>query len=118
MLQICYPPFKDRSEYWNPKTLTYRFIAEAKRLWELEAHHPRLTTIQAGMIFSVFHNLCGLDEIGQPYRLHALALAKSMSLFDRTEGKSSRIRHGMAYTAWALFNWETYVLAAYLFGSH
>ena len=69
-----------------------------------------MTTIQAGILFNVFYNLCGLDEIGQAYRLHALALANEMQLFNSTaKGQSKRIRHGMAFTAWALFNWETYV---------
>ena len=31
-------PFRDRSEYWNPDTLSYKFLVEAKRLWEIEAH--------------------------------------------------------------------------------
>ena len=91
--------------------MTYRFLAEAKRLWELEAHRPRITTIQAGMLFNVFYNLSGLDEVGQAYRIQVLALAKSIRLFSSAPhgGQSRRIRHGMAYAAWALFNWETLV---------
>lgn len=88
----------------------YRFLAEAKRLWELEAPKPRITTIQAGIIFNVIHNLCGIDEIGQPYRIHALALADKLQLLDGTIGgreQSSRIQNGRAYAAWALYNWET-----------
>lgn len=88
----------------------YRFFAEAKRLWELEAPKPRITTIQAGIIFSVIHNLRGLDEIGQAYRIHALTLAHELNLFDGTRNRhehSDRIWNGRAYTAWALYNWET-----------
>lgn len=88
----------------------YRFLAEAKRLWELEATKPRITTIQAGIIFNVIHNLCGIDEIGQAYRLHGLALAHKIRLFDGSvdmSGQSDRIRNGRAYAAWALYNWET-----------
>ena len=107
--QICYPRFTKRAQYWNPQTLTYRFLAEAKRLWELEVQIPRITTIQAGILFNVFYNLSALDEVGQAYRIQAVALAKEMCLFDsaKFEGQSSRTRHGMAYGAWALFNWET-----------
>lgn len=111
--QVCYPEFKNRAEYWNPRTLTYQFIAEAKRLWELEAHEPRITTIQAGMLFNVFYNLSGLDEIGQAYRLHALTLVHQMHLFKRTTAGTPRDRHGRAYAAWAFFNWETLVSAFY-----
>lgn len=98
----------NRAEYWNPQTLLYRFLAEAKRIWELEATEPRITTIQAGVLLNVFYNLSGLDQIGQVYRTHAVALAHKLHLFDDTvDGKSNRERNGRAYTAWALYNWET-----------
>jgi hypothetical protein len=86
----------------------YRFLAEAKRLWELEAEEPRITTIQAGILLHVFYNLCGLDEIGQVYRIQAIALAHELRLFDSSDGeKRERIRRGRAYTAWALYSWES-----------
>lgn len=60
------------------------------------------------MIFNVFYNLSGLDEIGQVYRLQAIDMARSLNIFDSSvEGRSDRLRHGMAYAAWALFMWET-----------
>ena len=96
-----------RAEYWNPSTLGHRFLVEAKRLWELEATRPRITTIQAGIIFTVVHNLCGLDEIGATYRVQAVALGHNMRLFDKTiGGESSRIERGRAFTAWSLYIWE------------
>lgn len=86
----------------------YRFMAEAKRLWELEATVPRITTIQAGMLFAVYHNLCGIDEIGQAYRVQAVALAHQLCIFDTAVvGNSERLQRGREYTAWALYNWET-----------
>ncbi|KAK2590782.1 hypothetical protein QQS21_011536 [Conoideocrella luteorostrata] len=113
---VCYPGFQNRAEYWNPHTLLYRFVAEAKRLWELEATEPRLTTIQAGIIFNVFHNLCGLDEIGQSYRVHAIALAHNLHLFHSSvKEQSERTRNGRAFTAWALYNWETLVGFSFMF---
>lgn len=85
----------------------YRFLAEAKRLWELEATIARITTIQPGIIFSVIHNLCGLDEIGQAYRIQAVALSHRLRIFDTVEeGQSERRRRGRQYTAWAVYNWE------------
>ncbi|KAF5591473.1 nitrogen assimilation transcription factor nit-4 [Fusarium pseudocircinatum] len=105
---VCYPNVGNRVEYWNPNTLTYRFIAEAKRLWELEASIPRMTTIQAGILFSVFHNLCGLDEVGKPYRVHAVALANQLRIFDTINvDESKRIQRGTQNLAWAMYNWET-----------
>ncbi|KAF3799371.1 Nitrogen assimilation transcription factor nirA [Colletotrichum gloeosporioides] len=112
---VCYPQFSNRVEYWNPNTLGYRFLAEAKRLWELQASEPRVTTIQAGILFSVFHNLCGLDEIGQPYRIHGVKLALKLRLFSKSScGNNDSKRKGWAYTAWALYNWETLVAFSFM----
>lgn len=111
--QVCYPKFSDRAEYWNPKTLGYSFAAEAKRLWELEAAVPRITTISAGIIFNVVYNLCGLDAVGQSYRTHAVELAEEIRLFDSTMDEQTanpqtiRLQNGRAFLAWSLFNWET-----------
>jgi hypothetical protein len=83
-------------------------LAEAKRLWELEATTPKLTTIQAGIVFNAFYNLSGLDEVGQAYRVQAVALAHKLSLFDeKSSGHNERIQKGRAYVAWTLYNWET-----------
>ncbi|KAL6798401.1 hypothetical protein J3E68DRAFT_399708 [Trichoderma sp. SZMC 28012] len=113
---VCFPGFPDRAEYWNPKALVYRFIMEAKRIWELESHEPKITTIQAGIVFTVFHNLCGLDEIGQAYRIHAIDLAHQMQLFDSTVGgRSLKMQRSMAFLAWTLFNWETLVAFSFMF---
>ncbi|KFG88128.1 putative C6 transcription factor [Metarhizium anisopliae] len=113
---VCYPRFSNRAEYWNPNTLVYRFLAEAKRLWELEATEARITTVQAGILFNVFHNLCGLDEIGQAYRIQAIALAHQLRLFDSSVYMHDhRMRYGRAFAAWALFNWETLVGYSFLF---
>lgn len=106
-IQVCYPSFSDRAQYWNPKTLVYRFLAEAKRLWELEATAPSLTTLQAGVILFVFHNLSGIDEIGQAYRINSIALAHEMELFSGPiQGETERLRNGKLFTAWSLYKWE------------
>jgi len=107
-LQVCYSRFSNRAEYWNPQMLQYRFLAEAKRLWELEAAQPRITTVQAGILLNVYYNLCGLDEIGQAYRIQAIALAHKLRLFDSSilNQPNDRLRNGMIFTAWALYSWE------------
>ncbi|KAL6907142.1 hypothetical protein GGI43DRAFT_420896 [Trichoderma evansii] len=117
---VCYPKFSDRSEYWNPKTLGYGFAAEAKRLWELESAIPRLTTIQAGIVFSVFYNLCGLDSLGQSYRIQAISLSHQIRLFDspvdeqNLNPRTVRLQKGKVFLAWSLFNWETLVSFSFL----
>ncbi|KAF9771796.1 hypothetical protein IL306_010542 [Fusarium sp. DS 682] len=86
LVNVCYPSFSNRVEYWNPNTLLYRFIAEAKRLWELEATVPRMTTIQAGILFTLAHQL---------------------RIFDTVDlGQSERIHRGTQHLAWAMYNWE------------
>jgi hypothetical protein len=91
----------------TPKNLAYSFLTEGKRLWELEAATPRLTTIQAGLILTVFHNLRGLDEIGQAYRPYAISLAHKLGLFGSpVKAISERQRHGRQFTAWTLYSWE------------
>ncbi|KAH7323267.1 hypothetical protein B0I35DRAFT_450360 [Stachybotrys elegans] len=113
---VCSPRFTDCAMYWDPSTLLCRFLAEAKRIWELEAYKPRITSIQAGILFSVFHNLCGLDQIGQPYRVRAVAMAQELGLFDGTaDGQSERIQKGRAFTAWTLYSWETLVAYSFMF---
>ncbi|RTE84556.1 hypothetical protein BHE90_000851 [Fusarium euwallaceae] len=106
---ICYSKFGDRAQYWNPQTLLYRFLAEAKRLWELEANIPRVTTVQAGLILNTVLNICGLDKFGRAYTTQALNLAHSLQLFDDNEEvQDQRTRDGRCFTAWVLYNYETF----------
>ncbi|PHH86631.1 hypothetical protein CDD83_9949 [Cordyceps sp. RAO-2017] len=99
----------DRPEYRNPHSYSYRFLVEAKRIWELEAIRPCITTIQAGIILNLVHNLDGLDEIGRAYGEHSVTLASALGLFGGAveEVRSKRDRDGRAFTAWALFSFET-----------
>ena len=86
----------------------YRFTGEAKRLWELHAHKPHITTVHAGIILNVIHYLCGIDEIGLTYRARTIAMANELDLFKFNEkGKDDDAAMGNAYTAWALYNWES-----------
>ncbi|OAA66323.1 Zn(2)-C6 fungal-type DNA-binding domain protein [Cordyceps fumosorosea ARSEF 2679] len=112
---VCNPNLPNRSEYWNPDTLAYRFLAEARRLWELVAREPCLTTVQAGILFSVFYNLSGLDAVGQAYRIHAVALARELGIMDGPRpGDSARTQRGTAFTAWTMYNWETLVAFSFM----
>ncbi|KAK7698116.1 hypothetical protein SLS64_012891 [Diaporthe eres] len=50
-----------RSELWNPQNIGYRFLVEARRLWELEdLENPRLTTFQATILLSLAYNSHGM----------------------------------------------------------
>ncbi|KFG80621.1 putative zinc finger protein [Metarhizium anisopliae] len=73
-----------RTEFWNPQTLGYRFLAEAKRLWEYEKGLDKLTTIQAALVFHIIYSGTGADKIGYAYTVQACAIAHKIDLFNPT----------------------------------
>jgi hypothetical protein len=95
--------------FWNPDSLSYRFLAEAKRLWELEDGELRLTTIQAGCLINVTMNDFGLDVPGFAYTLKALNMAQRMGLFSTSAPRSdhTKLEYAKAFTAWGLSTWLT-----------
>ncbi|KAG9195248.1 hypothetical protein G6011_00368 [Alternaria panax] len=96
--------FANQNEFWNPDSLSYRFLAEAKRLWELEGGEPKLTTIQAGCLINATMNDFGHDEAGYSYILKTLNMAHKMSLF-ALQLDGNRFEHAKSFTAWALSSW-------------
>jgi hypothetical protein len=106
--QVCSTRVEDRAKYWHPRSNLYLFMAETRRLWDQEKAVPRLTTIQVGILLNVFHNLCGLDKVGQSFRLVSIRLSRELGLFTYPiRAESPRIRNGRLYTAWALYCWES-----------
>lgn len=99
-----------RYEYWNPKNLGYQFLAEAKRLWDIEllSGRVRLTTIQAGMHLNLVHIMNAMDAAGLSYTQQALDMARRVGLLVPPSGpkQNSRRNRAKAFTAWALFNWQ------------
>ncbi|EFY95734.2 Zn(2)-Cys(6) zinc finger domain protein [Metarhizium robertsii] len=103
-----YRGLDDRTEFWNPQTLGYRFLAEAKRLWEYEKGLDKLTTIQAALVFHVIYSGTGADKIGYAYTVQACAIAHKIDLFNPTSvTENTRLRDARHYTAWALFSWQS-----------
>ena len=99
-----------RAEYWNPKNLGYQFLAEAKRLWELESGKSRITTVQAAVSLNMVYNACGADKIGSEYTVQAVRMARKLKLFNQQSDIVCReTRMVMAYTGWSLFMWTAYV---------
>ncbi|KAF7532797.1 hypothetical protein G7054_g7627 [Neopestalotiopsis clavispora] len=104
----------DRASFWRPETLQYRFLAETRRLLELEAGRPSLTTIQALLIMHQAANMNGLDKVGMAYLLQAMSMAYKLDLFrDDPNIRSPRIRRARSVTAWGLFIWQTQVCFYY-----
>ncbi|KAF4944570.1 hypothetical protein FSARC_14641 [Fusarium sarcochroum] len=107
----CYRELPLCLEFWNPHTLGYRFLAEARRLWEVEEAGPsdKLTTLQAGLYINVVYNLMGADSIGWRYTIRAVEIAHSLDLFNPlSRVKSRRSQHVRDFTAWSLFTWQSH----------
>ncbi|OTA00562.1 Zn2Cys6 transcriptional regulator [Trichoderma parareesei] len=97
----------NRHQFWVPQSLRYRFLAEAKRLWELESDRVDLVTVQAATLLNLIYSHNGMDKVGQPYLMHGLRLAQQLELFgDHAHVKNQRMIHARVFTAWALFNWQ------------
>ena len=97
----------NRAEFWNPHTLGYRFLAEAKRLWELEADSRGLHAIQAGLLLNVVHNMNGADKIGWSYTVRAVRLAHRINLFGAVaDDDDEKLQEAKVFTAWAIFSWQ------------
>ncbi|PVH99462.1 hypothetical protein DM02DRAFT_643005 [Periconia macrospinosa] len=103
-----FPAAANRSKIWLPDSLTYRFLSEARRLWDLELlKKPRISTIQAALILSYISANNGLDKIGTVYLEQAIKMSKRLDLFGEEKyGKDTKIGKARIFTAWAVFSWQ------------
>ncbi|KAI2777167.1 hypothetical protein F4815DRAFT_495498 [Daldinia loculata] len=99
-----YSRMKNRAEYWIPDNLGYRFIAEARRLFELEQAQPTITTAQAAAIINLTCNLNGIDEISWAYTYKSIEIARNLSIFSPGPDESKEWQVAAGTTAWCLFN--------------
>ncbi|KAK0747338.1 hypothetical protein B0T21DRAFT_405976 [Apiosordaria backusii] len=111
--QHCHRDLPDRAEFWNPRTLGYGFLTEAKRHWELEqaGSRSKLTTIQAAIILNIVYNLNSMVKLGWQYTLQAIDMAHKMKLFKKPENWDTlnpRLRASRDFTAWSLFGWQSH----------
>jgi dTDP-4-amino-4,6-dideoxygalactose transaminase len=91
--------------------MTYQFLAEAKRLWEIEStgSRVRLTTIQAAILLHLINVINAMDAVGSSYTQHAVTLAQRIGLFTfNPAGQSTKRSNAKLFTAWALYNWQMY----------
>jgi hypothetical protein len=115
LLQACSRILPNSTRFWDPDTLTYRFLAEAKRLSELEDGSPRLTTIQAHCLINGALDVIGHDKLGLQYALKALSMANELGVFHahhvdekRSDGfYDKKYEDAKAFTAWGLTTWLT-----------
>jgi hypothetical protein len=114
-LQHCHMGIPNREQFWVPKSLRYRFLAEATRLWELENDKVDLVTVQAAALLNLVYSHNSMDKIGQVYLMHSLKKAQQLELFgDQAAEDDERMIHARVFTAWALFNWQWYVDPAHI----
>ncbi|GAB1311051.1 Nitrogen assimilation transcription factor [Madurella fahalii] len=126
---FCHRGLRGRAEFWNPRNVGYQFLAESKRLFELESElerpvwipddpyserrqmeweQRRLTTIQAALMITLIYDLNGSDKIGWRYTVQAIEMAHEIQLLG-----PPLAHHGpemecvRTYTAWALFCWQS-----------
>ncbi|KAG5956274.1 hypothetical protein E4U58_006682 [Claviceps cyperi] len=104
----CYHDETDGEKSRQLRALGYEFLAEAKKLWDLEKDRPILiTTIQAALVLSVTLNVCSAGVLGMSYARAAVAMAVDHGLYDASDAqcKSGPIQQAHDFTAWCLHNW-------------
>lgn len=89
------------------QTLGYRFLAEAKRLWELELGTKKsLPTLQAALLINILFDMHVMDKIGRWYVIQAVGIAHELGLFGPSEQtKASTGRNSYDFTRWCLYFW-------------
>ncbi|KAI1494523.1 hypothetical protein F5X96DRAFT_694901 [Biscogniauxia mediterranea] len=103
-----YSPAKRRAEYWVPGSLGYCFLAEARRLYDLERLNPTLTTVQATTIIHLEYCINGVDELGRLYLQDAIDMAWRLGIFRPDPTRSREWQLVAETTAWGLFNWQAF----------
>lgn len=98
----------DRAKFWSPQNLAYQFLAEARRLWEIQDGKSSLTAIQAAMVLNTIYDCDTMDKIGRSYMLQAVAMAHDLKLFQYSSDKamSKKTQRARHFTAWGLFAWD------------
>ncbi|KAM5526595.1 C6 transcription factor [Fusarium oxysporum f. sp. phaseoli] len=99
----------DRAKFWRPQNLAYQFLAEARRLWDMQHGKSSLTAIQAAIVLTIICNCDTLDKIGASYFLQAVAMAHDLKLFQSPPEKSisKKAQRAREFTAWSLFVWDS-----------
>ncbi|KAM0321341.1 hypothetical protein ACHAQA_010170 [Verticillium albo-atrum] len=100
---------RERYRFWGPKKLTYQFMAEARRLWEIEmkSGEDRITTVQASMVLCAGYSTTGLDQLGADYLVQGTRMAERMQIFGSLDHVKNPFRCKVhAMTAWALFGYQ------------
>ncbi|KAL6828048.1 hypothetical protein V8C40DRAFT_243377 [Trichoderma camerunense] len=111
----CYNGVQYREQFWNPENIGYRFLAEFRRLWELQSERTDLPTLQAAMIVNGIYVNNGIDKLGLTYLDRAIAIAEDLQIFgDNSHIEENTLRHARNFTAWCLYKYQT-IMGYYYF---
>lgn len=70
---------------------------------------PKLTTLQATMVFNNVNNMNGVDKLGYYYNMQAVDMTNKLGLFSPAPALSRKEQNARNFTAWALYAWQGYV---------
>lgn len=109
--QHCHAGIPDRRKYWDPFSLSYSFLAEARRLWELERDQDTLVVAEAAMLLHIAYCHNGIDQLGHDYLLCGLSIGQAIGLFDQGPlSEDQTMSDAMVFAAWSFYRWTTWVL--------
>jgi hypothetical protein len=92
------------AEFWNPGHLAYKFLAEARRLLELEPRRPKLTTVQATLVLHFCYDMNETGELGCDYLRQAVEMANELTLFKTCEEGDERWQNACGFAALAFLD--------------
>jgi hypothetical protein len=106
--QQCRNSVSEPAEYWNPNSLGYKFLEEARRLWIVEVMHNRsLTTLQAALVVNTIVNMFDMDPLSSAFLVRSIEIAHELGLFEPTTYiMNKKLRNSYDLTAWSLFHWQ------------
>ncbi|KAF5596564.1 nitrate assimilation regulatory nirA [Fusarium pseudocircinatum] len=104
----CRNYVSEPAEYWNPNSLGYKFLEEARRLWIVEVTHNRsLTTLQAALVLNTIVNMFDMDPLSSAFLVRSIEIAHELGLFEPTTYiMNKKLRDSYDLTAWSLFHWQ------------
>ncbi|KAH7561888.1 hypothetical protein BM1_02992 [Bipolaris maydis] len=99
---LFFSPLLIESRCGHPESLTYKFLAEARRIWDVElTGKPQITTIQAALVLSMTYAFNSLDELSTFFLEQAVTMGHHMHLFDASNPEEDpKMAEARLFTAW------------------
>lgn len=91
--------------------MRYRFLAEARRLWELQAEPCTLVQMQTATLLYLVYAHNGLDLLGLPFLAAAVEIGHKLGVFEAAESaypEKPELANARLFTAWTVFRHTTY----------